>query len=111
MRDKLPCPFGRQTMDRAGIIYITPYRRYNAMTMGQRIQQIRLELGLSQEEFGEKLGTTRQTVSRWELDQSYPELAKIVLISKLFSVTTDSILKDGISTFDTETEVFACAPE
>lgn len=38
------------------------------MTMGQRIQQIRLELGLSQEEFGEKLGTTRQTVSRWELD-------------------------------------------
>ena len=62
------------------------------MTMGQRIQQIRLELGLSQEEFGEKLGTTRQTVSRWELDQSYPELAKIVLISKLFSVTTDSIL-------------------
>lgn len=60
------------------------------MTMGQRIQQIRLELGLSQEEFGEKLGTTRQTVSRWELDQSYPELTKIVLISKLFSVTTDS---------------------
>lgn len=108
MRDKLPCPFGRPTMDRAGIIYITPYRRYNAMTMGQRIQQIRLELGLSQEEFGEKLGTTRQTVSRWELNQSYPELAKIVLISKLFSVTTDSILKDGISTFDTETEVFAC---
>ena len=78
------------------------------MTMGQRIQQIRLELGLSQEEFGEKLGTTRQTVSRWELDQSYPELTKIVLISKLFSVTTDSILKDGISTFDTETNIFTC---
>ena len=78
------------------------------MTIGQRIQQIRLGLGLSQEEFGAKLGTTRQTVSRWELDQSYPELAKIVLISRLFSVTTDSILKDGITTFDNETEVFAC---
>lgn len=78
------------------------------MTIGQRIQQIRLESGLSQEAFGEKLGTTRQTVSRWELDQSYPELAKIVLISRLFSVTTDSILKDGISTFDTETDVFSC---
>lgn len=78
------------------------------MTIGQRIQQIRLECGLSQEEFGEKLGTTRQTVSRWELGQSYPELAKIVLISRLFSVTTDSIIKDGISTFDAETEVFAC---
>lgn len=78
------------------------------MTIGQRIQQIRLGLGLSQEEFGAKLGTTRQTVSRWELDQSYPELAKIVLISRLFSVTTDSILRDGIITFDAETGEFAC---
>lgn len=78
------------------------------MTLGQRIQEIRIRSGLSQEAFGEKLGTTRQTVSRWELDQSYPELAKIVLISQLFSVTTDSIIKDGISTFDTESEVFTC---
>ena len=55
------------------------------MTLGQRIQQIRIEHGLSQEEFAEKLDTTRQTVSRWELDQTYPEIAKIVRISKLFS--------------------------
>ena len=78
------------------------------MTLGQRIQQIRIEHGLSQEELAEKLGTTRQTVSRWELDQTYPEIAKIVLISKIFSVSTDSILKDGISTFDTEVEYFTC---
>ena len=78
------------------------------MTLGQRIQQIRLEHGLSQEEFGEKLGTTRQTVSRWELDQSYPEIAKIVLMSKVFSVSTDSIVKDGISTFDAEVDYFTC---
>lgn len=78
------------------------------MTLGQRIQQIRIEHGLSQEEFAEKLDTTRQTVSRWELDQTYPEIAKIVRISKLFSITTDSILKDGISTFDTEAAYFTC---
>lgn len=78
------------------------------MTLGQRIQQIRIEHGLSQEEFAEKLGTTRQTVSRWELDQTYPEVAKIVRISRIFSVSTDSILKDGISTFDTEIEYFLC---
>ena len=41
------------------------------MTLGQRIQQIRTEHGLSQEEFAEKLGTTRQTVSRWELEVSH----------------------------------------
>lgn len=78
------------------------------MTLGQRIQQIRSEHSLSQEEFAEKLGTTRQTVSRWELGQTYPEIRKIVLISKMFSVSTDSILKDGISTFDVEADNFTC---
>ena len=78
------------------------------MTLGQRIQQIRIEHGLSQEEFAEKLGTTRQTVSRWELDQTFPEIAKIVLISRVFSVSTDSILKDGITTFDVDAEHFTC---
>ncbi len=78
------------------------------MTLGQRIQQIRIEHGLSQEEFAEKLGTTRQTVSRWELDQTKPEIAKIVFISKIFSVSTDSILKDGISTFEADVDYFAC---
>lgn len=78
------------------------------MTLGQKIQQIRIEHSLSQEEFAEKLGTTRQTVSRWELDQTYPEIAKIVLISKVFSVSTDSILRDGISTFDTDVEYYTC---
>ena len=69
------------------------------MTLGQRIQQIRIEHGLSQEEFADKLGTTRQTVSCWQLDQTYPEISKIVLISRVFSLSTDSVLKDGISTF------------
>ena len=78
------------------------------MTLGQRIQQIRIEHGLSQKQFAEKLGTTRQTVSRWELDQTFPEIAKIVLISRIFSVSTDSILKDGISTFDVDVEHFTC---
>lgn len=78
------------------------------MTLGQRIQQIRTEHGLSQEAFAEKLGTTRQTVSRWELDQTFPEIEKVVRISRIFSVSTDSILKDGISTFETALEYFTC---
>ena len=78
------------------------------MTLGQRIQQLRVSMGLSQEKMAEKLGTTRQAVSKWELDTAMPELGKIVLMSKLFSVTTDSILVDGITTFDFETEKFVC---
>lgn len=78
------------------------------MTFGQRIQQIRIEHRLSQEEFAEKLGTTRQSVSRWELDQTFPEIGKIVQISRIFSVSTDSILKDGICTFDSDVDYFSC---
>ncbi len=78
------------------------------MTIGQRIMQIRVSSGLSQEEFGAKLGVSRQTVSKWELDTSIPELPKIVKISKLFSVSTDSVLVDGISTFDEEYDRFPC---
>ena len=78
------------------------------MTLGQRIQQLRQSAGLSQEELAEKLGTTRQAVSKWELDIALPEIGKIVLMSKLFSVTTDSILVDGITTFDAATERFTC---
>ena len=78
------------------------------MTLGQRIKQIRTLANLSQEEFANKLNTTRQTISRWELDQYYPEISKIVLISELFNVTIDSILKDNISTFKTNNMEFQC---
>ncbi len=78
------------------------------MTLGERIQQIRLNAGMTQEEFGEKLDTSRQTVSKWELDISIPEIEKIVKISQLFSVTTDSILVEGISTFLKDSNRFVC---
>ena len=48
------------------------------MTVGKRLQQIRQQFALSQEEFGEKLGVSRQTVSKWELDQTFPDLSKIL---------------------------------
>lgn len=78
------------------------------MTLGNRILELRAHAGLSQEEFGEKFGTTRQTVSKWELDQAIPEIAKIVAMARTFGVTTDSIISDGISTFDGEYDRFVC---
>ena len=62
------------------------------MTLGEKIFRLRTEQGLSQETFGEKLGVSRQSVSKWETDQSVPELDKIVAISELFEVTTDYLL-------------------
>lgn len=78
------------------------------MTLGNRILELRAHAGLSQEEFGETFGTTRQTVSKWELDQAVPEISKIVAMARTFGVTTDSIISDGISTFDGEYDRFAC---
>lgn len=77
------------------------------MTLGQRIMQLRTAAGISQEALGARLNTTRQTVSRWELDQAMPTLERIVGLSRLFGVTTDSLLVEGISTF-AEEEDFLC---
>lgn len=65
------------------------------MTLGEKIYSLRMKEGLSQEAFGEKLGVSRQSVSKWETDQSVPELDKIVMISELFAVTTDYLLKES----------------
>lgn len=66
------------------------------MTLGEKIYALRMKNGLSQEAFGEKLGVSRQSVSKWETDQSVPELDKIVIISDLFSVSTDYLLKESV---------------
>ena len=64
------------------------------MTLGEKIFNLRTEKGFSQETLGEKLGVSRQSVSKWETDQSVPELDKIVAISEVFGVSTDYLLKE-----------------
>lgn len=77
------------------------------MTLGNKLQEIRSARGMSQEQFGEMLGTTRQTVSKWELDQVVPDIRKIVAISKLFCVPTEDLLLN-VTTFENEGVRFGC---
>lgn len=63
------------------------------MTLGQRIQEHRLRLGLSQAGLGEKLGVSRQAVSRWEADGSVPDTDKLIALSKLFGLTLNELLQ------------------
>lgn len=63
-----------------------------AMTLGQRIQELRKGLNLSQEELGEKMGVSRQAISKWEGDQTIPELDKLIALSKLFGLTVGQLL-------------------
>ena len=62
------------------------------MTMGQRIAQQRKILGLSQEGLGEKMGVSRQAISKWESDGTMPEIDKLIALSKLFSVSVGWLL-------------------
>lgn len=64
------------------------------MTFGEKIQKLRKEAGLSQEELAYQLGVSRQAVSKWERDNGYPETEKIVRMSKLFHVSLDYLLND-----------------
>lgn len=63
------------------------------MNIADRIQHLRKSKGLSQEELADKIGVSRQAVSKWESEQSIPDIQKIILLSDYFETTTDYLLK------------------
>lgn len=63
------------------------------MNIADRIQILRKSRGISQEELADKMGVSRQAVSKWESEQSSPDIDKIVPLSEYFDVTTDYLLK------------------
>lgn len=66
------------------------------MILADKIILLRKKNGWSQEEFAEKMGVSRQSVSKWEGAQSVPELDKILLMARIFGVSTDFLLKDEL---------------
>ena len=62
------------------------------MDIGEKLFALRKEKNLSQEEVAEKLNVTRQTVSKWETNQSTPDFDKIVPLCELFGISTDELL-------------------
>ncbi|MBQ7409890.1 MAG: helix-turn-helix transcriptional regulator [Clostridia bacterium] len=64
------------------------------MKLGEKILNYRKKLGLSQEELGDKVGVSRQTVSKWEIGQTIPELEKMILLAKEFETTIDELVRD-----------------
>lgn len=63
------------------------------MDMADRIQHLRKSKGISQEELANKIGVSRQAISKWESEQSTPDIEKIILLSDYFETTTDFLLK------------------
>ena len=63
------------------------------MTTGEIIYDLRKKQGWSQEELAERIGVTRQAVSRWESDSAKPDADKIIALCDLFSISADSLLR------------------
>ncbi len=61
-------------------------------SIGKRIVHHRKNLGLTQDQLAEKLGVTAQAVSKWENDQSCPDISMLVTLSEIFGITTDALL-------------------
>lgn len=62
------------------------------MTIGEQIQNLRIQKGLTQERLAEMLEVSRQSISKWELGQAVPDVDKIIRMSEIFGVSTDTLL-------------------
>lgn len=72
------------------------------MNFGEKLFKLRKERGFSQEALAEKVGTTRQAISKWENNQGYPETEKLLLLSNVFEVSMDFLLKEDKITSNDE---------
>ncbi|MBQ7045509.1 MAG: helix-turn-helix transcriptional regulator, partial [Clostridia bacterium] len=73
------------------------------MTVGEKIQKYRKDLDLSQEELGQKLLVSRQTISLWEKDQTVPTIDNLIRLREIFGVSVDEIL--GFETIEQNNEI------
>ena len=85
-------------------------RQVAEMTTGEKIAALRRENSMSQEALGEKLGLSRQAVSKWEADQAVPTMDNLMELSKLFGVSVDTLLRPDAE-LTSQTENTADKPE
>ena len=64
------------------------------MSLGTNLSRLRSRSGLSQDALAEKMGVSRQSVSKWENDSSVPELEKLIRLAEIFDVTLDELVRD-----------------
>ena len=66
------------------------------MIFSEKITELRKRSGLTQEQFGDMIGVSRQAVSKWEMAQSVPDINKVMAIAEFFEVPVDFLLKDDL---------------
>ena len=66
------------------------------MELSRQIKKYRMQANLSQEELAEKIFVSRQTISNWENDKNYPDIKSLVLMSEVFQVSLDNLIKGDL---------------
>ena len=94
--DKLPKNFGRYVKCQQYILFVKGEKKMN---LGNKILQLRKKNGLSQEQLGEVVDVTRQTISNWELGETTPNPEQLKRLSKAFNVSIDEILDNESKEF------------
>ena len=73
------------------------------MSFGKNLQHLRrLSAGMTQEDLAEKLNVSRQTVSRWETDEAYPEMDKAIELCRIFNCSMDHLFREELDSCDAE---------
>lgn len=70
------------------------------MELGSQIKQNRARLGFSQDALAERIYVSRQTISSWENDKTYPDVQSLLLLSSAFGVTVDALIKGDVETME-----------
>lgn len=93
--DKLPTVIACSYTASQYIILAPNTRRiFEEMKFNEKLLSIRKKKGLSQEQLGMDLQVSRQTISKWEAGQSYPDFQRLVMLSDYFDMTLDELVKD-----------------
>lgn len=76
------------------------------MNFSDKLKEIRKKEGISQEQLAERIGVTRQAITKWETGKGLPDVENMVIIAEIFKTTIDELLKDSIAKADPEAVVY-----
>lgn len=76
------------------------------MNFGERLKQIRANLGLSQEQLAEKIGVSRQAITKWETNRGLPDVENMIILAEIFKVTLDELILERINVQESQQELF-----
>ena len=76
------------------------------MNFSEKLKEIRKKEGISQEQLAEKIGVTRQAITKWETGKGLPDVENMVIIAEIFKTTIDELLMDSVTKAAPETLVY-----